>query len=279
MRVSPIIRRSVCCLLLLTAACDRSVEPVTGRDSVIVTLAPQAYLIEQIVGERVDVGVMVGPQQSPEHFQLQPRQLAAMDDALYYFSIGMPFERVWLPKMAQTHPHVQVIPMRPVTDPVDGDPHYWTDPRHAMAMARTAYLPLSANFPAEREAFSRNFQNLESTLTALDERIQALFDSKQGRRFLVYHPAWSHFAARYGLEQIAVERDGKEPAARYLVSLRRLVRENNVQGILVQPQSSAAHVRRFAQDLGVKLVMADPLSPDYENNLWQVAQSISEELW
>ena len=30
-------------------------------------------------------------------------------------------------------------------------------------------------------------------------------------KFLVFHPAWSYFARDYGLIQVSVEQEGKEP--------------------------------------------------------------------
>ncbi|MBT8137884.1 MAG: zinc ABC transporter substrate-binding protein [Gammaproteobacteria bacterium] len=243
----------------------------------LVTLAPVAFLVQQIAGDRLDVVTMVGANQNAEHYQPQPRQLADADRAAIYFSLGMPFESVWLPKLTGLLPDVKIVTLHPAGD--DGDPHRWTDPQQAIVMSDIIHAELVQLLPAARARLDENHAILVASLTALDNSISLLMAEQERRRFLVYHPAWSHFAARYGLQQVAVEHDGKEPGARSLAGLRELVATGGGRFMLVQPQSSAEHARRFAADLGVELVTVDPLNGDYINNLRQAAQAIAGVLW
>ena len=96
------------------------------------------------------------------------------------------------------------------------------------------------------------------------------------RRFLVYHPAWGEFAATYGLEQVAIERDGKEPGARSLAGLATLAGEARIRVIFVQPQSSPRSAQVLAREIGARVVTVDPLARDYAATLRTLARALVE---
>jgi len=113
-------------------------------------------------------------------------------------------------------------------------------------------------------------------LTALDDELREILAPLKKRRFLVYHPAWGEFAATYGLEQIAIERDGKEPGARSLAGLATLAREAGIRVIFVQPQSSPRSAQVLARELGARVVTIDPLARDYAATLRTLARALVE---
>ena len=57
--------------------------------------------------------------------------------------------------------------------------------------------------------------------------------------FLVMHPAWGHFAKTYGLEQIAIEHEGKSPGARTLQLLIKRAKQEKVKVVFIQDQHSS----------------------------------------
>ena len=92
--------------------------------------------------------------------------------------------------------------------------------------------------------------------------------------FMVFHPAWGYFADAYGLRQVPVEIEGKEPKARELDEFIKHARELGVKAIFVQPQYSPKTAQTIAEAVGGRLVEADDLAPDWEKNLRQVAEQI-----
>lgn len=272
----PIITACLCWLIL---ACDSGGQLADPRPVVVVSVAPQAFLIDRLTGGKVNVRTMITTGRSPEEFQPLPQDLAALNGAQYYFAIDLPFEKIWLKKLAEIHPETRIVAIDHDRISQEHDPHHWTNPRNAIELVKVAYPALLKLLPHASDVISANYRSLIEELEILDARIQTLMNEQSARRFLVYHPAWSHFAARYGLEQIAFEQDGKQPGARYLQDLLALCRANSVRAVLVQPQSPPEQLRRFATELGVDQVIIDPLAYDYTDNLWQVAQVIARELW
>ena len=53
-------------------------------------------------------------------------------------------------------------------------------------------------------------------------------------------------------------------------------KQQGIQVILVQPQFNINLAQRIADEIGGRVVIADPLSDDYINNLKRVSQMIKE---
>ena len=80
-----------------------------GKVAVFVSIMPQKYFVQQIGKNLVDVQVMVQPGASPATYEPKPRQMAAIAKTHIDFSIGVPFENVWLDKIASSNPNMMVV--------------------------------------------------------------------------------------------------------------------------------------------------------------------------
>jgi len=80
--------------------------------------------------------------------------------------------------------------------------------------------------------------------------------------FIVYHPALTYYARDYGLRQVAIEADGKEPSAKQLTAVIRQAREDGVRRIFYQNQFPASTVEIIARDIDAEYVEIDPLDED-----------------
>ena len=76
---------------------------------VFVSIAPQRFFVQQIGRDLVEVHVMVAPGASPHNYEPKPSQMAALSTARIYFAIGVPFEAVWLEKIAAANPPIRVV--------------------------------------------------------------------------------------------------------------------------------------------------------------------------
>ena len=88
---------------------------------------------------------------------------------------------------------------------------------------------------------------------------------------MVFHPAWGYFAHAYGLEQVPIEIEGKNPKPAQLEALIALAREQQIRVVFVQPQFSVKRAELVAREIGGQVAFADPLALDWLNNLQEVA--------
>jgi len=259
--------------------------------AVFVSIPPQKYFLQQIGKQRVDVQVMVQPGASPATYEPKPRQMAAISRAHIYFAVGVPFEKTWLKKIAAANPDMQVvytdhgiqkIPMatnhteserhREKDHHGELDPHIWLSPTLVMTQARTILNALVEIDPDHRAVYEANTKVFVSKLAALDDELKNIFAGKQGFQFMVFHPSWGYFARAYGLQQVPVEIEGKNPKPAQLKALIEHAKKKHINIIFVQPQFSSRSAGLVAKEIGGQVIFADPLSPDWSGNLYEVAQ-------
>jgi len=263
---------------------------------VFVSIAPQKYFVHKIGGPLVRASVMVPAGASPATYEPKPQQMAALARARLYFAIGVPFEQAWLPRIAAANRSMQVVRTEAgierqamaAHDHEEGqakghghglDPHVWLAPRLVMIQAEAIRRTLVQAAPEQLALFEANAAAFQAELAALDAELKAAFQGLGGRNnLMVFHPAWGYFARAYGLKQIAIEQEGKEPGARGLKRLIEQTRALNVKVIFVQPQFSSRQAEAIAQSVGAKVIPIDPLAEDWAENLRRVAETIRRAL-
>ena len=146
------------------------------------------------------------------------------------------------------------------------DPHIWTSPRALQRMAANAYEAIHALWP-DSVKYTENHARLQEQLAALDARTAGKIAASGVRYFIIYHPALTYYARDYGLQQVAIEADGKEPSARALACLIEQARRDGVRRIFYQSQFPASAVEVIARDIEAQSVAIDPLKEDVIANI------------
>jgi zinc transport system substrate-binding protein len=126
-----------------------------------------------------------------------------------------------------------------------------------------------------QEFYKENYRLFLRDIDQLDREIKALLEKCTGKKFLVFHPAWSYFARDYGLEQLPIEIEGKAPNPADLKNIIDIARKENIGVIFVQEQFDTNSARAVAAEIGGQVVKIDPLAEDWLANMKQIAQNIS----
>jgi zinc transport system substrate-binding protein len=275
-------------LLILTLLLPTWVNAEPLR--VFVSVLPIQNFVEQVGGEWVEVKTLVRPGQSPHNYDPSPQQIAALSRAQLYLRTGVPFEDAWMDRIRSANSAMRVVDLRdgielfqaPVLDHDhehedhdEFDPHIWTDPVRVIHMAGVIRDNLSDLDPGHREDYQRNHDRFVAVLRQLDQEIGGLLKSSKGRKFLVFHPSWGYFAQRYGLVQVPIEHQGKEPGARALTHLIDQARDEDIRVIFVQPQFDQRLADQVARAVDGRVIAVDPLALDYSENLRRVAEQFA----
>jgi len=265
--------------------------------SIFVSILPQAAFLERIGGDRVAVEVLIGEGQSPHTYEPTPHQMAGLARARAFFGIGVAAERGVLRKMRQSHPHLAIvetqkgIPFRHLEghhhaagEPRHNsghkipDPHVWMSPRLVKIQARNMCDALARLDPAHRQTYAANLRAFEADLDRLDARLARVLAPLKGKKMYVFHPAFGYFADAYGLVQIPIEIEGKEPGPRQLAALISQARKDGVKVLFVQPQFSPKSAAAVARAIGGVVAPIDPLARDYAANMERLASAVEEGL-
>lgn len=96
-------------VLVLLGMLIAAAVPAQAKMLVAVSIAPQAYFLKQIAGDRADALVMVPSGADAHTYEPKPRQLAELGKAALYLGIGMDFENAWLPRFQTANPKMAVV--------------------------------------------------------------------------------------------------------------------------------------------------------------------------
>jgi zinc transport system substrate-binding protein len=284
-------RTYILCLIIILIVLFRVPWAMETEEKikVFVSILPQAYFAERVGGERVSVEVLVGPGQSPATYEPTPNQMAALAESGVYFTIGVPFERRLLAKIAGTMTGLNIVDVREGVklrymasdDNPEGreagaaDPHVWLDPLRVRIIAKNICRELQRLDPAYSGYFDRQSRAFQADLDKVHNLISETLSALRGKEFLVFHPAYGYFGDRYGLKQVAVEMEGKEPSARQMDLLVEWARKKNVRVIFVQSQFSTKSAEAVADAIGGVVVRINPLARDYLQNMIDMANKLA----
>ncbi len=281
---------------------------------VYVSIAPQRYFVRQIGQDLVDVQVMVKTGADPHTYEPKPRQMVAISRAKLYFAIGIEFEKANLHKIISINHKIKIVhldhgiekmPMVKHLDKAemdadhkkgghqaadrhktgdqhpehDGlDPHIWLSPPLAKILARNILIALLEIDPAHQSDYESNYKQFVRKIDDLDTELKEIFEGSQGLEFMVFHPSWGYFAHAYGLEQIPIEIEGKNPKPAQLRKLIEHARDKGIKVIFVQPRFSVRNAELVAREIGGQVAFADPLAEDWMANLREVADKFKAAL-
>jgi zinc transport system substrate-binding protein len=286
--------------LLALAACRSAPGSAPGapggpRLRVAVSVPPQAYFVERIGGDRVAVEVMIPPGFSHVDYPLTPRQMEALSTTDIYIKVGHPsfdYERRYIDPFLERAPRVRIVDMsqgmRLIAghgeetpdhqdhDHGDGDPHVWVAPETVAVAAGNIAQALEAADPAGAPLYRANLHSFLEEIDRLDQEIRAELAAAPVRKFIVYHPGWGYFARQYGLEQIAIEAEGKEPGAAQMIELIDRARREGVRLVFIEGGFPRRSAQVIADAIDGEVVLADPQRKDWPENLRQVAAAFRE---
>jgi len=289
--------------VIMASSLGRAGEPL----SVFVSIAPQAFFVERIGGDRVEVQVLVPPAQSPATYTVSASQMAALSEAQVYFRVGVPFENTLLPKLRSNLPELRVansaknVKLRAMTEPHTCyahkkvkntcshsnkgehgagtmDPHIWLDPLRVITQVATVRDVLAELDPPGAAVYDKNFTIFSKELSNLQAELQQALEPCRGKTFMVFHPAFGYFADAFGLKQEPIEIEGKTPSARQLAAIIDAARAEGVKVIFVQPQFDRRTARSIAQSINGAIVPIDPMARDYIKNLRRITARVKKGL-
>ena len=270
---------------------------VFGDVSVMVSVVPQKTFVEKIGGEHVKVGVMVSPGSSPHSYEPKPSQMKELSGATHYFAIGVEFEKVWLPKLATQNKKMKIIDLgsgikkmamenhhhhdekshhKNGHDKEEGfDPHIWTSPNNVKTISKNILTALIEADLKNKKYYTENYEKWIKEIDGIDQKIKENLKNSHGGKFMVFHPAWGYFATQYGLKQVAIEVEGKEPKPKQVAQLIKEAKKERVKAIFTAPEFSEKVATQIANELKIPVIKVSPLNPKWGENLIHLSHAIS----
>lgn len=257
---------------------------VLVADLVLVSVAPHKFFVDQISQHTLPVQLMVPAGASAHTYEPTPKQILSASHGDIWFTIGENFEKKAVRTLSSYNPQLQVVDLRQGVNLIlDGeharachchgseDLHYWLSFREAKAQAKTIYEALIKRYPGKEAVFTQGYQNFLARLDAIDNEFTTLLKNSKGKTILVAHPAYSYFVRDYGLNQLSIEIEGKDPTPVQLTQILHSARNAQVTKVFVQPQYPSKGASLIANQIGAKVVVLEPYSEDYFESMRKIA--------
>ncbi|MGE0078517.1 MAG: metal ABC transporter solute-binding protein, Zn/Mn family [Bacteroidales bacterium] len=280
--------------LLFSFGCARNAE-VKSKPTVVVSILPLKYFVEKIADSTVQVKVLVPPGSSPEMYEPAPSQLVDFSTADAYFAIGLlDFEKGLEPKLKDGY-KAKYINLSEGANLMEGscthhgeehaegehnhgvDPHIWVSVNEAKRIANVMLSILSEVYPEQKERFLANHSKLLAKIDSVNAAIQSTFAKSGTKAFLIYHPALGYFARDYGITQLSIEEEGKNPSAGGIINTIKASKEQGIKSVLSQSQFDIHNAQAIASEIGGSVVKVDPLAENWDESMIQIAKAISGE--
>ena len=266
---------AVLVLALYVCGCTRK-EAAADRPLLMVSIEPQKWILEQLVGDDYAIGTMLDRGANPETFDPSMEKRLQADKATAYFSTGaFPFEE----SLAKSLPdRTRIVNTSDGIEPIYGthshthnhtsghshghdcdhhgeaaDPHMWTSLKNARIIARNMAEALADLDPAEAATVNRRLATLEQRLDSIDK---ATADRLEGasRSFAIWHPSLSYYARDYGLNQIAVGQESKEMPAGQVRQVIDNARNANVKVFFFQKEYDNRQAESINSAIGSRMI-------------------------
>ena len=243
--------------------------------NIVVSVLPQVDFAKNIGKDKVSVEAMIPSGFSPAVYEPSIEQLKKLSRADLYIKIGhIPFERSQMEKLKDLNSKMKVIDSSKGIEVYNSDPHIWLSPKLVKTQIENICNALVKIDPKNKNFYKKNKNEYLIELDNLDLELQDVFSKLQGKKILVFHPAFGYLARDYGFEQIAIEINGKEPSAENLAKIIDTAKKENIKTIFVQKQFSQKSAESIARQINGIVVPLDPLAEDYIENLRRIGIKI-----
>ena len=268
--------------IVLLTSCNNGGQS-SGEKIITVSIAPFKYFVKAIGGNDFTVNIMVPPGSDPHIYEPYPRQIVNLRKSVAYISNGyIGFENAWLGRFYETNGKMRILSLSRNIEPLGSehknlsghsegyDPHYWTSPRCAMMMSASVRDLLTGLNPDRREVYNETYRSLIQKIEELDKKADSLFSEVNRKAFMIYHPNLAYLARDYGLEEIPLEFEGKEPPPSRVKELIDLARRDRITTLFVQREYDTRNAGVIAAEIGAKIMIIDPLSENWYDSLGEI---------
>lgn len=229
------------------------------RLNVAVSTPLLADIVSRIAGEQADVFPVMPAGADPHTWEASPEDIVRVTSADTFISVGTNLEPFieaggWrravrdggIPELAVTE-GIELIVVDKVIDHGDhvhdlreGDPHFWLDPRKVLESIPLIERHLASLDPEGTDRYAIAAAAFAEEIAELDGEIAADLATipADRRRLIVFHDAYTYFAARYDFEVagIVLKNPDTEVSARELVNLQSTIDKLGINVVFAEPQ-------------------------------------------
>jgi ABC-type Zn uptake system ZnuABC Zn-binding protein ZnuA len=284
MRITLLWLLALCCLGF-NASCgkDQATDQfaTVKKIKVVTTVAPITSIVENVVGDKVEVAGIIPEGVNSHTFEPIPSDSKLLASADLIIFNGLDLETPTL-NLARANlkqgAAIYTLGDKTVKEAdyifdfsfpkAQGhpNPHLWLNPEYAMRYATLVRDELARLDSKNKETYEQNAAQFVEKVEALDQAIKAAIQTipANNRRLLTYHDSWPYFARRYGFQVIGAVQpsDFADPSPKEVMRLIDQIRQEKVPAVFgseVFPSPVLEQIAKEAQSRYIDKLRDDEL--------------------
>jgi zinc/manganese transport system substrate-binding protein len=267
------MRKTITAILLLLACST----PVVAGVNVVATLPWIGSLAREIGKDKVNVTVLVKPNQDAHVIEAKPSMILAARKADIILYDGLDLEIGYLPLIIESSKNPKLLPgkignldcsqfiaalEKPTT--VDrgmgdvhpfGNPHYHFSPSRALRVGEGIARILADADKANADRYLANYRTFAERVKAKEKEWHAV--PLKGKKYVAYHKYFEYLADEFGLRFIGYlePKPGIPPSAAHIESLIETMKKEKPDSILVTPAYGMKEAESLSSKTGVKVIV------------------------
>ncbi len=263
---------------------------------VVVSIPPYIEMVKAIAGETLRVEAAIPATYNIHTSEATPRMVETIQRANLWIGIGEAYEKKILTSLRESGSETKVlelyqhIPLLTFADDTQGlnvcghdhglvdegkDLHFWMSPKRLGKQAQLISASLIALNPGEESEYQKNLQAYIEKVDALDKQIEKMLTPYKGHAVITSHAALGYFCHDYGLNQIAIECEGKSPLPQTIDRLVGEAKDAKATTVFVFPGHDNKGAVMVAEQLGLQKYEINPLDENLLHTLEELAGDIA----
>jgi len=257
---------------------------------VSVSIPPVKYFVDRLTGNALEVNIMVPQGASHGTYSPTAQQMQKLSDSKVYFRIGyLGYEQNFINKLKELNPTMREVNLSDFTQLIRGetidhgdhvheggvDPHIWMSPKVMLTLLPVIRDNLIELYPEHEKAIAENYPALLSELESLHAEMETLTQSLSHKRFLIFHPAMTYLARDYGMEQVSIEHEGKEPTPARLAQLIRDAKAEDIPVVFIQMEYDVRNAQLVAGETGAAVATINHMHYDWFASVKEIMEHFS----
>lgn len=248
-----------------------------AKVNVVATLPFIGSLAKEIGGDKIELSVLVKPNQDPHYVEAKPSMILAAKNADIIMYNGLDLEVGYLPLIVSSSRNPGIQPgekgnldcSRYIT-PIDkltsadrsmgdvhplGNPHYLYSPKNIIHVAEGITEAFSSVDSGNADFYNAKFAAFKETFN----KKQAEWSRRQlnGKRFIAHHTMFSYLAAEFGFQIIGFiePKPGIPPSAGHIEGLIEAMKRERPDAVIITPDDGKKEAEFLSQKTGVKSIL------------------------
>ncbi len=231
---------------------------------VVATTTHVADLTRNVAGDRLEVHGILAPDSDPHDYEPRPSDATALAGAELIVTSGGEVDS-WVDELIESSgadaPVIALFDGAPIIRSEGGeeDPHWWQDPRNAMAAVETIRDELAAADPGSAGAYAANAASYIRQIERTDRLVAGCMRFLPGdaRKLVTAHDSLGYLADRYDIEVVGAAVPAlstqAQPSTGETSDLVELIEREGVRAVFPEAGLSPDLERTIASEASVEV--------------------------